>query len=121
MAVGADGGEADATVATDHGGYTVPTGWGEPRIPRDLTVVVRMNVDKARCDQLPLGIDFSKSGINRSGFTNFANDRTRNGDVGNSSRSPAPINEKGVANNDVKHGLSVSPDSPPQKTEENWA
>src|SRR5262249_46640464 len=52
-----DGRLAHAAVANDHGGHPVPGGTGEQRIPGDLGVVVRVRIDKSRCEDEPVGIN----------------------------------------------------------------
>ena len=44
------GRKADAAVAQDHGGHAVVDAGGEAFIPSHLTVVVGVQIDKARCD-----------------------------------------------------------------------
>ena len=49
--------EADAAVAHHHGGDAVPRARGDPRVPRDLRVVVRVDVDPPGRDQPAVGVD----------------------------------------------------------------
>ena len=51
------GREADAAVAHDRGGHAVPARRRHPFVPRRLPVVMRMDVDEARGDQQPGGVD----------------------------------------------------------------
>ena len=57
VAVGAGRGEAHAAVAGDDGGDPVPAAGGEDLVPRGLAVVVGVDVDPARRDQQPFGVD----------------------------------------------------------------
>jgi hypothetical protein len=49
--------EADATVAHHHGGDAVPARRREQRVPGDLAVVVRVEVDEPGRDQQAVGVD----------------------------------------------------------------
>ena len=49
--------EADAAIAEQHGGDTVPRGGRQRGTPGHLRVVMRVHVDEAGHDQLALGID----------------------------------------------------------------
>src|SRR5207248_6291738 len=55
--VGLDGGEADPAVAHDDGGHTVPAARRQQRIPRHLSVEVRVHVDEAGRHERAVGID----------------------------------------------------------------
>ena len=57
VAVGGGGREPDAAVAHHHGGDAVPGARRHPRVPRDLGVVVGVDVDPARGDEPAVGID----------------------------------------------------------------
>ena len=57
MIVRRDRREADAAVAHHGSGHTVRKGLGEIDIPAHLTVVVRMDVDPAGCDDQTIGIE----------------------------------------------------------------
>ena len=52
------GREADAAIADQDGGYAVPRGWADAIGPGHLRVVVGVDVDEARRDQLATGVDF---------------------------------------------------------------
>ena len=54
----AAGREGDAAVAEQGGGDTMPGDRGHVRIPADLGVEVRVQIDEARRDGLPAGVDF---------------------------------------------------------------
>ena len=55
--VGTDGGESDAAIAHHGGGHTLPARRRQVGIPRDLAVIVRVDVDEAGCHQQTRGID----------------------------------------------------------------
>ena len=57
VGIGAYRREADAAVAHDRGGHAVPARRRHPFVPRRLSVVMRMDVDEARGDQQPDGVD----------------------------------------------------------------
>ena len=59
--VGRGRGEADAAVAHHDRGDAVPRRRREPRVPRDLGVVVGVDVDPARGDQQPVGVDVGEA------------------------------------------------------------
>src|SRR5439155_27178994 len=56
-ALGPDGREPDAAVAHHDGGDAVPGGGAEERVPRDLPVVVGVDVDEAGGDDAAAGVD----------------------------------------------------------------
>ena len=43
-------------VAHHHGGHAVPWGTGEERIPGDLGVIVRVRINKTRCQDKPISV-----------------------------------------------------------------
>ena len=49
--------EPDTAVTHDHGGDAVPARRREVRVPGDLTVVVRVDVDEAGCHEMTGGVD----------------------------------------------------------------
>ena len=78
VTIGRGRGEPDAAVAHHHGRDAVPAGRRQPRIPSGLRVVVRVDVDEARCHQQAVGIDRAASDRARaSGFARPRCDRRR--------------------------------------------
>ena len=49
--------DAEAAVADHHGGHAMPRRDAQHAVPQDLRVVVRVDVDEARRDDLALGVD----------------------------------------------------------------
>ena len=49
--------DREAAVAADHGGDAVQRRRAAPRVPQELRVVVRVDVDEARRDHQPVGVD----------------------------------------------------------------
>jgi len=50
-------GERQPTVAHDECGYAMPTGRGEQGVPKDLGVIVGMDIDKAGRNRAAIGVD----------------------------------------------------------------
>src|SRR5512138_822849 len=55
--LGADRGDADAAIAHDNGGNTVPRRGRNQWVPRDLRVVVRMRINKTWRKYQSIGVD----------------------------------------------------------------
>ena len=94
--------KAHAAVANNHGGHAMTTGWLQQCVPTDLTVIVRMNVNEARCDEFAVCIDFFECFADDA-IRNFHNDPARNGNVSNMRWCACAINNCAPANDDVKH------------------
>ena len=54
---GFDRREPETAIAQHDRGHAVPAGDGAPRVPADLGVVMRMQIDEPGCDDQPVGID----------------------------------------------------------------
>src|SRR5262249_15616595 len=57
-----NGCEADTAIAHYHGGDPIPARGGEERIPCDLAVVMRMNIDPSRRGYQAARVDLSRAG-----------------------------------------------------------
>ncbi len=103
--VGPDRGEPDAAVAEQDRGDPVDRRGRDVGVPGDLAVVVGVDVDPARRDDHPGGVDFSYSGSDvvagrLDGDDRFAVDC----DVGQSSVGTCPVDHRAIANHQVVHG-----------------
>src|SRR6202011_3032046 len=54
--LGSDRGEAESAVADHYRGHAVPTRDAAVRIPEQLGIIVRMQIDETGCDNEPSGI-----------------------------------------------------------------
>ena len=96
----ATGREADAAVAGDNSGYAMRHRRKQIGIPGKLTVVVRVQVDKARRDQRAFGIQQPIGGL--PGQIPHCDDATSShGYICPSSRRAGAIDHKSPANQDV--------------------
>ena len=103
MPIGCSGGEPDPAVAHDHGAHPVPTGWGDERVPRDLGVVVGVDVDEAGRQQQPVGVDAATSSANGSGWLDGRDRLAIHRNVGGPARRARAVHHEGVADRQVVH------------------
>ena len=101
MLFGFGGSEAHPTVAHDGGGDTVPTRGGDPRIPGDLRVVVRVHVDEAGGEQATVGIDGAGAHAAAARCFDGGDDVAVDRDVGVPAGRTAAIDQEGVANDEI--------------------
>ena len=93
-------GEAEAAVADGDRRDAVPARQGAVRIPEDLGVVVRVQVDEARRNVHTGRVD--DAGSRRGVDTTHRHDLSAlDGDVATSSRRPGPVEDQSVFDNDV--------------------
>ncbi len=85
-------GEADPAIAHHDGRDPVPARRGEGRIPCDLAVVVRVNVDETRRDDEPVGVD-GPSGAARHA-AHLGDDAVVDGHVGRASRGTRSVDDE---------------------------
>ncbi len=92
VSVGPGRGEPDAAVAGDDGGDPVPAARGQHLVPGGLAVVVGVDVDPARGDQQPVGVD--GPGRRLAGGGADAGDRAPvDGDVGGAGRCAGAVDD----------------------------
>ncbi len=108
VTVGRRRSEADATVAHHDRGDTVPGRWREVRIPRRLSVIVRVNVHPARSEEEPGSVDFTTGVPTFPGRRHLSDQAVRDRDISRPALVAGAINEIGVANHEVVHYLTVA-------------
>ena len=105
----ADRREPDATVAGDDGGHAVTGRRLEQRVPRGLTVVVRVDVDEAGGDEHAVGID----GLGRVTVERRLRHRDDHAvlhrDVAGDARGAGTVDDRAVGDLDVVHVSSSQP------------
>ena len=102
VAVGRGGREADAAVAHDHGGDAVPDRRREQRVPGDLAVVVRVDVDEAGRDREAGGVELLATGLVDGADRGDA--AVVDGDVGERRTSTAAVDHGSVPDHQIVHG-----------------
>ncbi len=99
--IGGRGGEADAAVAHHHGGHAVPDGRGEQRIPRDLSVVVGVDVDESRRDREPGRVELLAPGFGDGADRGDSTGVDR--DVGELRTPAEPVDDRPVPDHQIVH------------------
>ncbi len=105
VAVGTGRGEPDPAVAGDQRGHAVPAARGQHLVPGGLTVVVGVDVDPARGDQQPVGLD----GADRllpPVVADAGDDAVADGDVRGAGRCPGAVDDGAPLDDEIVHGLS---------------
>ena len=101
MLVGFGRCEADAAIAHNGGGDTVPARRAEIGVPGHLPVIMGVNINPAGGDQITFGINFSLGfGVNRPDFRDFT---ALHGNIGLPRRRTRAVYQFGISNNKVKH------------------
>src|SRR5262249_55438581 len=103
---GAAGREAHAAVAHHHGGDAVVARWRAERVPRDLRVEMRVDVDEARRDELAGRVDHLARGTI---IATDAGDAVPNHcDVGLEPGTAAAVDHEATANHEIgTHGRNL--------------
>ncbi len=101
MAVGLGGCEADAAIAHDDGGDAVPARRRHFGIPCRLAVIVGVDVDEARRDDLAARVDFLAPRCQILAHRNDAVAVDR--DVGDERRAARAIDDRAAANHQIMH------------------
>ena len=97
-------GEADAAVAHHDGGHAVPARGRDLGVPGGLAVVVGVDVDPARRDEQPVGVD---DAARRSlDLAHGGDDAAVDGDVGGAGRPPRSVGDGAAADDQVVHVCS---------------
>ena len=96
------GREAHPAVSHHRRRYTVPQGLREIRIPTDLPVVVRMDVNPARRDDETIGIEGARGSPGR--LADGSNTTILDGDVGALGFKPTAVHHRSAANQDIELG-----------------
>jgi hypothetical protein len=104
--------EADAAIAEQHRGHTMPARGRQQRVPHRLAIVMSVCVNPARRDQKPVGIDVAL------GWTLFAANSgdaaIGNRDIAHKGGLAGAVDDGAAANDDVVHGRrSLNPSLDP--------
>jgi hypothetical protein len=105
--VGLGGRKADAAIAHHHGSDAVPARGGHFLVPGGLTVIMRMDVDKAGRDQMPLRVDFL-GGI-AGDFAHLGDQAILDGDIAGEAVLAGAIDDGPVANDQIICGHVCAP------------
>jgi len=94
--------EADAAIAHHDRGHAMPARWIEPGVPRRLPVIVGVDIDKARRDELALGIDlFATAADNLADCGDLA---VLHRDVGGDERPAHAVGDASIADDEIEFG-----------------
>ena len=97
----ARGGEADSAIPHDRGGDAVVGRGQHGIVPRNLPVIMGVNVDEAGRDERAVGSDFTRGG--GGDLADFGNHAAADPDVGAESRAPRAINHFPASDDDIQH------------------
>ena len=98
--------EPDPTVAHHHGGHTVMAGRGEFGVPRDLPVVVGVDVDPTGRDQGTVGLDLTSPGLGDG--ADLGDHPAVDRHVGRARRGAGSVDERAPSDHEIVHGVSPS-------------
>src|SRR5262249_1483208 len=79
------------------------------RVPEELAVVVRVQVDEARREGKAAGVDFRRATL--GGSADGRDFPARHGEVAAAGRRTGAVDEEGVTNDEVGHGSEYLPPS----------
>ena len=97
--LGTDRCDREPAVAGDDTRDPVPTGRTERGIPEHLGVVVRVDVDEARCDDVPGRIERPPA---VEVVANLGDDAAADGDVGAATRRAGSVDDRAAFDDDVR-------------------
>ena len=80
----------------------MPRGGREAIVPRHLPVIVRVDVDEARCDREPPGVDFLAPGAGNA--ADLGDAAILHGDVGLARRAARTVEHRAAAHHQVELG-----------------
>ena len=106
---GTDRGETDTTVAHHDGGDAVVAGGGHELVPADLAVVVGVDVYESGGEEVASSVDLSGGRLDDSALLapNHCGDTTTSdGYVAVESGASGPVDDAGVADDQIVHGQS---------------
>ena len=107
--VGLGGREREAAVAGEDGGDAVPRRRRRRRLPVQLRIVVRMDVDESRRDDAPVGVDGARCALRHPADADDA--AVAHGDVGAVGRHARAVDDPAAAYDEVE--AHASPPSSP--------
>jgi len=111
VAVGLHRSEADAAVAHHDRGHALPGRRGQQRVPGDLAVVVGVDVDPARGDQQPFGVELLAPRARH--VTHGGDAAVVDGDVGHPAIRTGPVDHGPAPDDQIvlvcPHGPRVRP------------
>ena len=102
--------EADATVADDHSGHTMTRRRVKDRIPCGLTVVMSVNVNKARRYDEPGCVD-DFGGVSDDRLAHLNDNPVGNCDISDKTRGTGSIDNGSVDDFQIEHAPTLGPDS----------
>ena len=108
--VGAHRREADAAVAHHHRGDAVPARRREQRVPGDLAVVVRVDVDEAGRDEHAVGVDRPARRRRRRAVADLGDHAVVDRDVGRRGRRAGAVDDRAAADHEIVHGSPRRPE-----------
>ena len=91
-------GEADAAIAHDGGGHTVPAGRRKVLVPGGLAVVVGVDIDEAGRNEQALGIDLAMPAAGH--LADLGDPAVVDGHVGLARRAAAAVDDRAAANDE---------------------
>src|SRR6476659_13350 len=90
------------TAVTEHGsGDAVPARRSEIRVPRHLTVVVRVNVDEPGCDDKAIGVEFALR--TPADPTDLDDPTVGHRDIGGTRWRTRAVDDGATANHEIEH------------------
>ena len=101
VTVGRDRREPHAAVAHHHGGDAVPARGGEQLVPGGLAVVVGVDVDEARGDERPVGVDLPSG--RAVDATDIGDDAVGDGHVGGAEWRAGAVGDGSPADHQIVH------------------
>src|SRR5262249_39225367 len=93
-------GDREPTVAGDHARDAVPRRRRERRVPEDLRVVVRVDVDEARRHGMPTGVELAGTG---QAITDPGDGVAGHRDIGATARRAGAVDDRAAADDEIRH------------------
>jgi len=98
--------ETNAAKAKHDSGDSVSVAWGERVVKEDLSVVMRVNVDKSGRHDAIGGIDFLCTGFG-DGSAHLSKDPIGDRDVADDAGGASSVNNESVSNHEICHGSPI--------------
>ena len=96
---GAHGRKADAAIAHDGCRDAMPARRLQPRVPCRLTIIMGVNIDKARRDETAFGVDFF--GACARNLADSNNETVADGDIGLAQRGAQAVGQGAAAYDEI--------------------
>ena len=93
----------------------------EHRIPGGLTIEVRVDVDEARGDDAPRGVDLAAT-LPGDGGTHLGDDPVGHGHIGREGRPAGAVDHRSITNDEIvrAHTAIVTDPEPPFVPQPSW-